>query len=142
MSNWPNLFLGVIAAATILMAAIQVGAAVFAIGLARRVNRVAEQIEQDVKPLLASLNAISCDAARVASLAAVQVERADRLFADLSQRVEQTLAIVQNSIVAPAREGMAVVSGLRAAMAAFRELRDSARSRSRRAEDEDALFIG
>jgi hypothetical protein len=42
---------------------------------------------------------------------------------------------------APAREGRALLTGLRAAIQALRELRQDARSRQSRSEDEDALFI-
>jgi hypothetical protein len=48
---------------------------------------------------------------------------------------------VQAAIVAPVREGRAVVHGVRVAIRAFRELR-AARARRARFEDEDALFIG
>lgn len=136
-----SVFLGIIALATLLMAVIQVGAIVFASRLAKRVDRLADRIEQEIKPLLANLNEVGENAARASSLAAAQVERADRLFADVVRRVDETMTLVQGAILTPAREGRAVVTAVRAAVAAFRELR-SARARSMRHEDEDALFIG
>ena len=141
MSGWTLGFLGAIAVATVLMAAIQVGAVIYASRLARKVQRISEQVEAEIKPLFTTLNQISVDAARAASLAAAQVERADRLFADVSLRVEQTVTALQNSIVAPARQGVALINGIRAALAALRAFRNHARARSR-SEDEDALFIG
>jgi ornithine cyclodeaminase/alanine dehydrogenase-like protein (mu-crystallin family) len=108
--------------------------------LARRVEQISDQFEQEIKPLFGHLNAIGRDAARAAELAAGQVERADRVFADAAQKVEQTLTMIQGAILAPAREGKAVVSGFRAAMAVLRELRIG-RSGQRRSDDEDALFI-
>jgi hypothetical protein len=138
---WRDVFLGAIALATVVMAILQIGAIVFATRLARRVDRLTETVEQEIKPVLANLSAISQDAARAAALAAAQVERADRLFADVSQRVDETVTTVQRFIIAPARETRAFLSGLRAAFQAFRELR-----RRRRPEmgldEEDALFIG
>jgi hypothetical protein len=73
-------------------------------------------------------------------LASVQVERADKLFADLSVRLEETMNLVQASVIAPAREGRALLSAMRAAFEAVREMRQ-ARARQTRSEDEDALFI-
>ncbi len=136
---WAEVFLGIIAVATLVMAIVQIGVIVVAGRLARRVDRLADQVEHELKPLFTSLNAIGRDASRAASLAAAQVERADRLFADVAVRIDQTVATVQSSIIAPAREGKAILSGFRAAFDALRELR-AARARQR-SEDEDALFV-
>ena len=142
MSVLALIFLGAIAFATVLMAAIQVGAIVYAGRLAKRVDRLADQVELEIKPLFATLRTISMDAARATSLAVVQVERAERLMADFSQRAEQTMAVVQQAIVTPARHGLAIVGGLRAALAALRDVRGHASSAGRgRGDDEDALFI-
>ncbi|MBI2834261.1 MAG: hypothetical protein HYX76_07525 [Acidobacteria bacterium] len=139
----PDLFLAMIAVATALMALLQVGALVYAGRLARRWQKIADDVERDVKPLIARVTAISADAARVASLASAQAERIDRLVADLAYRAEQTVAEVQSAIIAPAREGRALVSGLRAALAALRGLRSGHTGASGRGiDDEDALFIG
>jgi hypothetical protein len=94
-----------------------------------------------VKPLVGHLNAIGRDAARAAQLATAQVERADKLFADVAQRFEQTLSGVEASISAPAREGRALLSAFRAAFQVLRELRRDGRGRQGRGDDEDALFI-
>jgi hypothetical protein len=135
-----TVLLGVIAAATLLMAIIQVGAIVYAGRLARRVDRLAVQVEQELKPLVASLASVSQNAVRASSLAVAQVERVDRLFEDLTVRMDQTLGVLQGALTAPAREGRAVLAAVRAVVRTFVELR---RARARmRAEDEDALFIG
>src|SRR5436190_2073883 len=80
------------------------------------------------------------DAARAASLATAQVERADKIFRDVAVKLEQAIASVESSITAPARQGRALVSAFRAAFQAFREMRHN-RSRQGRGDDEDALFI-
>ena len=85
------------------------------------------------------VNAIGRDAARAASLATAQMERVDRLFADVAGRIEQTLGGVHQLLNGPVREGAALMSGLRAMMNVLREFRGG-RGRSR-GEDEDALFI-
>lgn len=147
VDGWALIFLGTIAVATLVMAVIQVGMIVYASRLAKRVDRLTDQVERDIKPLLARVNAIgdsvkaiSENAVQVSSLAVAQIERADRLFADVAARVEQTLKMVQ--ALSAAREGVALIAGLRAAFNAFRSLRQGPRHPGVSAEEEEALFIG
>ena len=143
MIDWNVVFLGIIAVAVTVMACVQVGVIVFGARLVRRVDRIAAQIDGEIKPLLTNLNRVGEDAARAAQLAAAQVERVDQLFANVAMRVEDTAASLQSAIIAPAREGFAVLSGVRAAFGALREMRSaSAPARSARHDDEEALFIG
>jgi hypothetical protein len=137
---WRDVFLGVIAVATLAIAVAQIGVIIAAGMMARRVGRVIDQIEREVKPLFGHLNAIGSDASRAVALATAQVERADKLFGEVAVRVEQTLNVVQTSIGRPAREGRAMLSAFRAALQAIRELR-TGRTRQGRGDDEDALFI-
>lgn len=137
-----DVFLGVIAFAVLVMAAVQVGAVVAAMRLAKRVDRLTTQIEHDIRPVVQNLHAMTSEAARAAALASTQVERADRMFVELAHRVEDTLNALQTRVFGPAREGVAVLAGIRAALAAFRDLRDSGRRRPSTVEEEDALFIG
>lgn len=135
-------FLGIIAVATLAMAIVQIGLIVAAGRLARRVDRLAGQVEQDLRPMFEHLNAIARDASRAATVAAGQVDRVDRLFTDLGHRIEQTLNALQASIEAPAREGRAVLSALGAALGALREgAHRTGGARPGRADDDDALFI-
>jgi hypothetical protein len=140
VSNRAELFLGVIAVATLGIALAQIGVVVVAGLAARRVAKLAETVERDLKPLFGHLEAIGRDAARAASLATAQVERADQLFADLIIRLDQAMKTVQASIELPAREGRALMSAFRAAFQTIRELRSNGR-RQGRGDDEDALFI-
>jgi hypothetical protein len=141
-----EVFLGIIAVAVSVMALIQVGAIVAGVRLVRRVDEMARQLEVEIKPLLTHLTAMSSEAARAATLAASQVERLDQLFENATRRAEQTLSVAQQFIGGPAREGMAVVSGVRAAFSALRGLRESSRRRSAArgttVEDDESLFIG
>ena len=142
VSFWAEVFLGVIALATFTMAAIQVGVIVYGLSVARRVNKLLTQVEQEMKPLAESINTIARDAARITSLASGQVERIDRLVNDLTTRIEQTATTVQNSILRPLRDGAAIMSGVQAAIGVFRELTNRPGTPRARAEDDDALFIG
>ena len=142
MTSWAEMFLGVIAAATLLMAVIQTSVIVSGWMLARKISRLVDQIEREIKPLAGNLNAMAKDAARATALAAARVERVDELFEDLTTRVEQTAATVQNVIVSPLRDGAALLAGIRAAMAVFRDLSRRSAANRARSEEEDALFIG
>ena len=140
MIEWRDVFLGVIAVATLAIAVAQIGVIIAAGLVARRVGRMVDQFERDVKPLFGQLQAIGSDAARAVSLATAQVERADKLFSDVAARIEQTLTLVQGAMGGPAREGLAWLAAFRAVLLALRGLR-SGRTRRGRGDDEDALFI-
>lgn len=145
MSDTAELFLGVIAFAVMLMAVIQVGAILAGIRLAKRVDQIASQLDQEIKPLLANLTALTGEAARTAALAAKQVERFDQVFADLTERVDQTLAAAQAFVTGPAKQGMAIFAGVSALIDSFRALRESSRRRQASrpvVDEEESLFIG
>jgi precorrin-6B methylase 2 len=136
-----NLFLGIIAVAVLVMAVIQVAAVVFAMSAARRFGQAADRLERDLRPVVANLQTLTAEAARVTTLAAAQVERADRMFVDLGRRVDQVMASVPN-LLGPAGRGLAFLNGLKAALAAIQELRRSSRRGAAHADEEDPLFIG
>lgn len=145
MTGAADLFLGVIALSVLVMAVIQVGALVAGLRLARRVDQVSRQIEQDIKPLLSNLTAVANEAARTASLAARQVERVDQVFGEVAARVDETLLAARQVVGGPAKNGMAVVAGVQAALSAFKGIREASRRRRNLrpgVDDEDSLFIG
>jgi hypothetical protein len=141
VSGWSEVFLGVIAVATVVIAMIQVALIVALLRAMREAQHTLRSVQQEVKPLLVKATAVADEAARTAVLATAQAEKVDRLLTDMARRVEETAAIVQHAIVTPAREGMAVVAGLKAGLAALRGFREM-RERRRHAEEEDPLFIG
>src|SRR5690606_17503581 len=111
--------------------------------LARRVDQLTRQLDQDIKPLLTNLNAVGQEAAKAASLASAQMERVDRLFADVSTRIEESVAALQSTLITPAREGIAVLSGIRAAISALKGMRQAPPvHRHPHPDEDDALFIG
>jgi hypothetical protein len=106
------------------------------------VARIVNDIEREMMPIMQNLNAMARDAARATALAAGQVERVDKLFTDLTLRVEQTAATVQKAIIAPLREGAAVMAAVKAALAVLKALTRRSGPSGTRSEEEDALFIG
>lgn len=141
-----DVWLAIIALAVVVMAAIQVGAIVLGLRLARRVDQLTTEIERDVKPLIKNLTHMTAEASRAVTLATAQVERADRLFGDLALSAERTLAIASQLVGGPAKNGFALFSAAKAAYSAFRDLRDASRRRqayrSAAPDDEESLFIG
>ena len=147
MNGSSEIWLAVIAVAVAIMAVIQVGMVVAGLRVARRMGRIASELESGVKPLIAHLTTASSEASRAATMAAAQVERFDVLVSDFSNRIDQTLTTAQRFVTGPAREGMAIVAGVRAAVSALQGLREASRRRSavRSAageEEEESLFIG
>lgn len=63
-----DVFLGLIAAAVLVMAVIQVSAVVIIARLARRLDRFTNRLEEDIRPVVASLQALTEDAARATSV--------------------------------------------------------------------------
>jgi hypothetical protein len=141
VSGSSEVFLGIIAVATAVMALVQIGAIVMLTRVATQVRDTASTIQQDLRPLIARATAIADEAQKTATIATAQAQKIDRLVTELTQRVDDTSAVIQEAILTPAREGMAIVAGLKAALGALRGLRDL-RGRPGRIEDEDALFIG
>jgi hypothetical protein len=139
VNDWGVVFLGIIAVATLATAVVQVGVLIAAGRAARRIDRLADRMEQELKPIFVHLDTIGREASRATALAAAQVERVDLLFADVSRRVGETMDGAQSAIAGSAREGAAVLAGLRAALAVLRDVR-AGRARQR-SEEEDALFI-
>jgi hypothetical protein len=116
-----DVYLGVIAVAVAVMAVIQVAAIVVAMRTARRVGDAVSRLEGDLRPIVANLKLMSADAARTASIASAQAQRAEQLIGDLTARVNSTVAVVEETVIGPAREAYAVVQGLLAAFGAFRQ---------------------
>lgn len=141
MSTTAVVLLGCIAAATVVMAVIQVGLVVVAVRLGRKVQELGARIEQDVKPLVANATLVSANAVRATELAVAQVERADRLFSDVARRVDETSRVLQSTILTPAREGRALLAAIGAAIGAVRQGRRAPESPAM-ADEDDPLFIG
>jgi hypothetical protein len=139
VNTWSLVFLGVIAAATLATAVVQIWLLVAAGRLARQMGRFIDDVERDVKPIIGHLNSVSRDASRAAAIAVSQVERVDALVSDVAAKIDQTITTIHSAIVTPAREGRAWVIGFQAVMAAIREFRSSPRARTR--DEEDGLFI-
>lgn len=138
-----TVFLGLIAVATLAMAVGQIGLLVALLRLGRRVDALSARLEREVGPLVERLTHVAANLQQASNLAAVQVERFDRLFAGATQRADATMSLVHGAVVGPIREGLAVIAALRGVIGAVRSFRGSRASRAAsKFDDEDPLFIG
>jgi hypothetical protein len=146
MNDSSNMWLAIIAVSTLVMALVQVGAVIAGALMARklqaRIELLEQQVQTQVQPLVQRLTVISADAARLSALAVKQAETVDVAVTSAAHRVDQTLAVVQNAVVAPAREGMALASALRAAVGSIRKGNTTRRRPGGGGDGDDALFIG
>jgi hypothetical protein len=122
------------------MATIQVARIVVALKTARRVGDAARRLEEGARPIVANLQTITADAARATATAAAGVERADRAVSDLFTRLHEFLGAVREAVVRPARDGMAWLQVVKAAMDAFRAAGE--RRRRPAGDDDEGMFIG
>jgi len=136
-----NVLLGIIAMAVLVMAILQVVAAIMAARAVRRMTDAIGRLDADVRPIVANLQQITTDAARATALAAAQVERIDRVMGDVSRHVEQTAKAIP-LLIESARDGFTVLGGLKAVVNAFREMRRTREPKPASVDEEDALFIG
>jgi hypothetical protein len=141
VSDWSPVFLGIIAAATAIMALIQIGAIIAIVRLAMQVRDLVATIQVDIRPLIARATKLAEEASRTAAIAAKQAEKIDTIVTTLAERVDKTAAVVQEAIITPAREGLAIVAALKAGIATLKGMRIP-RGRQSGVDDEDALFIG
>jgi hypothetical protein len=139
--SWSETFLAVIAVATLTMALIQVGAIIAIARIGRQAQQTLTTVHQEIRPLIAKATAVADEASRTATIATAQAQKIDRLLSDLAVRVDETSAVVQQAIITPAREGLAIVAALKATLGALKGFRERPRH-GRTADEEDPLFIG
>ena len=137
-----EVFLGIIALATLVMAVIQIGAIAAVARFARDAQKTLASVQEDVKPLVAKVSALADEATKTATIATAQAEKIDQLVTDLARRIDETSTVVQKAVITPAREGLAIMAAIRAGLAALRGFRDMRAHQARHAEEEDPLFIG
>ena len=140
MNTTAEVLLGLIAVATLVMAAVQVGLVIVAVRLARQVQDLRTSLDREIRPLILNLSTASDNVVRVTELAVAQIQRVDRLFGDLAHRVDDAARQVQSTLLAPLREGRALLAAVGAALGAMRDMRPARQEPL--PTDDDPLFIG
>ena len=139
-------FLGIIAVSVVVLAVIQVGVIVYGVLLVKKVGRLGDLVETEIKPTLARVDAVAAEVTRATTLAVAQVERADQLFARLAERIDHVTTVAQDAVVEPFRQGSALLQGFRVALSVLREAavapRPPAPAEGPVNDDEEPMFIG
>ena len=108
--------LAVIAGATAIMAIVQIALLIAGVRLARRVQDLADTVENDIRPTLGKLERVSDEAARVATAAADLAEQSKAFLDRVGGRVDGLMSAAR--LVLGGR-GMAAFAGVRAAVESF-----------------------
>jgi hypothetical protein len=140
VSDAATVWLAIMAAALVVMAAVQIGLILVAVRVGRQVNDTMNQMRREVGPLLVKVHAVVDDAARATTLAAMQVERVDQLLSTSCQRIDEIVGLAQNVIGGSLRQAGTAVTAFRAALSLLRSWQTRHKRSAR--EDEDALFVG
>jgi hypothetical protein len=115
-----DVYLGVIAAATVAMALVQIGVLVAGIIAVKRMNEALVRFEDSARPVLAHVDDLVVDAtASIASVRA-QLDRVEQQAVHVLTRTDQAVQQVRHYLVAPAREGIALAAGARALVGGLR----------------------
>jgi hypothetical protein len=147
MDSWGVVFLGVIAASSVVQAVFLIGLARAGQRLARRVEELQRRIDHDLRPGLENLTRITHTLAVITDVAAVQAQRAGEMVTGALDRVEETIALVQQMVLKPLgslSDLMAVLKGVRHGIEVYRQLggvRREHRGAARRYQDDEHLFI-
>jgi len=140
VNEWAGLFLAVMAASLVVMAAVQIGLIVVGLRVAKQMSDTTAQLQAELRPLIQKAHLIADDAARATALAVIQVERVDRFMASTATRLDTTLGMIQNVVSGPVGQGAAAVSAFRAVLGLVRDWKS--RRRRHTHDDDDALFVG
>src|SRR5262245_50957852 len=115
-----EVFLGVIAAATLIMALVQLGVVIAGIVAFKRMNEVIARVEESARPMLAHVDELVVDATESLAAVRAQLDRVERQTMHLLTSTDQAVNRVQNYLLAPAKQGIALAAGARALFGAFR----------------------
>jgi hypothetical protein len=145
VNGWVLACLATMAVALVAMAVGQVLLALTAARMARQAAEGVQEFRRDLQPMLEKVRRIADDASKTSAIALVQAERIDLLVESTARRIDETVTVVQESIIGPVRQGAALMAGLRAAIEVFRggsgpTGRGPGPGPGR--DEDDALFIG
>jgi ABC-type transporter Mla subunit MlaD len=139
VTDWPVIWLGVIAISVAVMALIQIGVLIAIARLATQAARGVRELRSELRPLIEKIDKVADDARTMSGKAVAQVERLEALLGSTAARLDETLGAVHNVVTGPMRQGAGIVAALRALWTTFGRRPD--RHRHSR-DDEDALFVG
>jgi hypothetical protein len=118
-----HLFLAILAISTLVLAVVQAGITIAGFVLARRFTAALSKMEQATMPLLSRVDAMATEGLSALESVRDQLSRVERVSSDVMNRIDQTSQRLQSYVMAPARQGVALLAGARAVMQVFRKSR-------------------
>ncbi len=144
-----EVFLGVIALASLVQVGFLVALAVGGRRLVARLDDIQRQLDHDVRPSLENFARISRNMGEISDRAVLQARRIDASLSGVLERIEEasdTLRRVANSSTGPLADLAAFIKGIRRGVDVYQQLRGVDRARRgnggrRYADDDEHLFI-
>jgi methyl-accepting chemotaxis protein len=119
MSAWGEAFLGVIALATLIIAAFHLGMLITGIRMVKRLQQTVERAENAFHPIATRADQLADQISHVAARVGVQVDRTERLFNSLDEQVSRISWTVRMAAAGPLRQSVALVAGAKALVSRF-----------------------
>ena len=116
MSIWGEVFLGIIALATLITGIFHLGLTIAAIRMMKRMNQLTDRVEDAIQPTVARLDAFVDQAAHVVARASTQLHRAEVVFDDIGEQASRVSSTLRTLVTMPKRESAALAAGARAAL--------------------------
>jgi hypothetical protein len=115
-----DVYLGAIAAATVLMALVQIGVLVAGIIAVKRMREALVRFEDSTRPMLAHVDDLVVDATESIAAVRAQLDRVEQQAVHVLTRTDEAVQQVRRYLVAPARQGIALAAGARALVGGLR----------------------
>src|SRR5262245_8394770 len=120
-----NLFLGIMAAVSVLEALVIIGIAIAGFTAYRRIMTLVEGLEhRQVAPAVARVNAILDDVKGVTTRLKEETERVDQAIRTTMERVDDTADRVRSNVRAKTSRVVGLIRGIRVAIASMLEQRE------------------
>jgi ElaB/YqjD/DUF883 family membrane-anchored ribosome-binding protein len=114
-----EVFLGVIAVATGLMALVQIAVLIAALIAVKKATEVAARVEAAARPLIDHVDDLVVDTTESIAAVRAQIDRVEQQAMDVLARTDRAVHRVQDYLIAPARQGIALAAGARALFGAL-----------------------
>jgi ABC-type transport system involved in cytochrome bd biosynthesis fused ATPase/permease subunit len=114
-----EVFLGVIAVATGLMALVQIAVLIAALIAVKKATEVAARVEAAARPLIDHVDDLVVDTTESIAAGRAQIDRVEQQAMDVLARTDRAVHRVQDYLIAPARQGIALAAGARALFGAL-----------------------
>ena len=115
MSTWGEVFLGVIAFATLITGIFHLTLTIAAVRMMKKMHQLTDRVEQAIEPTVARLDKFVDQAAHVVTQASTQIERAEHAFDDIGEQASRVSHTLRTLVTMPQRESSALAAGARAA---------------------------